>query len=184
MGEMSSTAGDDWPRIKQRLQDYGPGAPLRECVRTQGDCYGTDYEYITVQIDQPPGATRVAVSSSHTAADRTRIETAVRAVDPQPRCCFANALRLWNERPDVEYVEGFAVLDDHDHLFKHAWNLVDGTFFDVTPGVDPFVEYYGIVVDDADRLNHCVEIGQERDFWGVLDNHLDNHQYLRDQGFH
>lgn len=170
-------------RITRLLKGYIPESPVHRCVLAQADYYCADYDRITLSADQSPFATTVAVSPAATATDYDRIEAALSAVEPQPRRCFANALRLWDEHPDFTYVEGFAVLEDLDHPFKHAWNLVDGTFVDTTSGVDPFDEYYGIVFDDEDLLSHYVDIGQQKDFWGILGNHHDDHQYLRDHGF-
>lgn len=171
----------DPPRIKQLLQDYGSDAPVHNCVAKQATFYCREYERIRVP-DPPPFITSVTIAPSHTATARERIEEAVRAVEPQPKQCFANALQLWDENPDFTYVEGFAAVDGQEYPYKHAWNLIDGTFVDATP-VEPFDEYYGIVFDDPDHLRRCVEIGQEQGVWGVLGNHRDNHQYLRDHGF-
>jgi hypothetical protein len=42
--------------------------------------------------------------------------------------CFANATRVLEQVPGATYVEGF--LDNP--LLRHAWNKVDGQYFDVT----------------------------------------------------
>lgn len=170
-------------RIEELIGEWVPDSPTHSCVADQGDYFGGKFEQVTISPTQSSYSTNITVNSSLTTSEQELIEDAVTAVEPQSKTCFANAMQIWNHNPEFAYVEGYAIIEDSEFLFEHAWNLLDGTFVDTTPTYDPFDEFYGVVFNDRDLLSKYVELGQNEDVWGVLGNHRDHHQYLRDNGY-
>lgn len=124
----------------------------------------------------------VAVSGTLTDDERELVADAVRAIEPRRSACFANALQMWAYDSQFKYAEGFAADTDHDlEGLEHAWCLLNGTkLVDVTM---PFDHYYGVVITDDDTLQRHYEVGEENGIYGVVGNHLNHFEYLRERGY-
>ncbi len=152
-------------------------SPIRAYVADHGESMDRSaVEHVTI------AGCPVAVSNTLTDDERALIADAIRATEPVPKACFANAFELWAYDSRFRYAEGFAVAADLDvGGIKHAWCLLDGeTLVDVTM---PFDHYHGVVFGDDDILQQHYDIGQEHDVYGVLGNHRTRFEFLREQGY-
>lgn len=172
----------DATRIGKLLGDHTDMSAVHKYVSDNGSTVNQEYETIHVGDSRETGMP-VVVSTALTAAEREMVSEAVTAIKPQPKCCFANALRLWEYDPAFSYVEGFAIATGHDILYDHAWNSLNGKLIDVTVGAAPFSEYFGIEFETSELLTHYYEFGEDTDVWGILRNHGDKYQYLREEGY-
>jgi len=122
----------------------------------------------------------ITLSNDVDTDDRDLIADGIRVTDPAEKSCFANALRLWEYDNRFAYVEGFAVMGNHDlGGIEHAWCLLDGEYL-VDPTTASFDYYYGVVIDDPEILQQYAE---EYPHEGILGNHKDRYAFLREQGY-
>jgi hypothetical protein len=124
----------------------------------------------------------VVVTDALTEDERELVADAIRATGPQMKACFANALQMWAYDSRFKYAEGFAVVSDFGiGGIEHAWCLLDGSkLVDVT---QPFDHYHGAVITDDETLQRYYEYGMERGSWGIVGNHLNQFQFLRNRGY-
>jgi len=76
--------------------------------------------------------------------------------------CYFNAMMVWNELDEANYVEGYA--SNGDKAIFHAWNTVEGEIIDVTASFD---EYRGINYEDEtvdDNFSEVLISGK----WGII----------------
>jgi len=124
----------------------------------------------------------VVVSAPLTDEERQRVAEAIRAVNPVVKCCYANALQVWEYDSAFDYAEGFAATDDTpDFGFPHAWNMLNGKLIDVTIDFD---DYHGAVFSDDQLLSRYYDIGVEADVWGIIGNHHDRFAFLHEEGYY
>jgi hypothetical protein len=81
----------------------------------------------------------------------------------EPRQCFMNAALLTRERPDLVYVEGYAV---GVIPTLHAWCVDPTTMQVIDPTWDHAISYLGIPI----RSEFLWETLLDRGYYGVLDN--------------
>ena len=152
-------------------------SPVREYVADHGRPINRE------EIDHTTIAGRsVAVAGDLTADERELVAEAIRATKPVTRACFANSLKLWNHNSRFMYAEGFAALDEFDvGGFEHAWVMLDGEkLVDVTTTFD---DYYGAVITDEVALQRHYDVGEERGVYGVVGDHRNRFEFLRERGY-
>lgn len=123
---------------------------------------------------------RIALSDAVTAAERTLIKEAVEATTQSAKTCFGNALRMWVYNDRFKYTEGFAVMDDLDlDGTEHAWCMLDGKkLVDVTEAFD---DYHGAIISDPEILERYT--GAELTNSGIIGNHNNRYEFLRERGY-
>ena len=124
----------------------------------------------------------VAVSDDLTSDEQELVADAIGATESRAKACFANALRMWAYDSRFKYAEGFAVASDISGAgIEYAWCLLDRKkLVDVTRPSD---HCNGAVIRDDEILKHYYDIGEERDIYGILGNHHDRFEFLRDRGY-
>ncbi|WP_155119996.1 hypothetical protein [Haloarcula rubripromontorii] len=149
-------------------------SPVHEYVADHGvSVPSTNVEHTSLE------GRNIALSQDVTDDERKLIAEAIRETKPQKKACFANAIQLWKYDHRFAYAEGFAVPPGFDVAIEHAWCLLDGEkLVDITIEFD---DYFGAVVTDEDTLAHYTrddELGH-----GVIGNHHDHYQFLRERGY-
>jgi len=106
---------------------------------------------------------------------------------PQARECYANAQRLaHNSDGEIKYVEGFYLFDDFPFPIDHAWNEINGKFFDPTllgRGKDSSkVHYYGKVIPMKQVVDNMLSTEQytsvlRQEFREKMEKHKDDYFY-------
>ena len=124
----------------------------------------------------------VAVSNDLTSDERALVADAIRATQPVTGVCYANALEMWAYDSRFKYAEGFAAASHLDiDAFEHAWCMIDGEkLVDVTK---PFDHYHGAIIADDEALHRHYEIGEAHDNYGVVGNHHNRFEFLRNRGY-
>jgi hypothetical protein len=148
--------------MRRYVSDHGQGVSKQ------------DIEHITI------AGRRVALSEAVTDEERTLIEKAVQATTPSDQECFANALKMWQYNTRFAYTEGFAVMSDLNHGgIEHAWCMLDSEkLVDVTEAFD---HYHGAIISDANVLQRYT--GSELTASGIIGNHNDRYEFLRERGY-
>lgn len=91
----------------------------------------------------------------------------------QPRLCYGNAIMLAVKRPELVYVEGYAVAPGIPVPMMHAWNATaDGTLVDIT-WQNTGVAYLGCVfsverADDATWHGDACVLDDWKRRWPLL----------------
>ena len=136
----------------------------------------SDIEHVTI------AGRSVAVAEDLTHAERELVAEAIRAIEPTTKACFANALKLWKYDERFKYTEGYADLSEIDvGGFEHAWAMLDGEkLVDVTTTFD---HYFGAVITDGATLQHHYDVGEEYGIYGVVGNHHNRFEFLRERGY-
>lgn len=114
--------------------------------------------------------------------ERELVADAIQATKPRESACFANALQLWGYDSRFKYTEGFALASDFDvGGLEHAWCMLDGEkLVDVTT---TFAHYHGAIIANEDTLQQHLDMGEVHGIYGVVGNHRNQFEFLRDQGY-
>lgn len=152
-------------------------SPVHEFVADHGRPIDrSDIEHVTI------AGRSIAVAEDLTEVERELVADAIRATEPAVNACFANSLELWKYDERFKYTEGYAALSEFDvGGFEHAWTMLDGEkLVDVTTTFD---HYFGAVIRDEATLQHHYDIGEEYNIYGVVGNHHNRFEFLRERGY-
>lgn len=122
----------------------------------------------------------IAVSTELTADERDLVATAIQAVQPAAKECFANAIEMWQHDDRFKYAEGFGVDTSLDvGGIEHAWSMLDNEkLVDATVAFD---HYHGVVFDDSIILQEYPE--RQIPERGIIGNHKNRFEFLRKRGY-
>ncbi len=154
-------------RVLRNLKD-GFDSEQRQSVIDKGEPYG-ETAVDTVICDRP-----IRVSEDLSSEQLNLVRRVIQDTNPIIKHCFRNSLEVSNLYPEFSYVEGFAMMDDVEIVFEHAWLSLDGILVDLT--IDGFDDYYGIQFSDPELLSTYYEIGVEADTWRILGNHQQRYE--------
>lgn len=152
-------------------------SPVHEYVADHGEPVDrSEIEHVTI------AGRFVAVSEALTENERNLVADAIRATEPVAKACYANSLEMWKYDSRFKFAEGFAVASDLDvGGFEHAWCMLDGEkLVDVTKEFD---HYYGVIVGDDSTLQRYYEIGEKHGSYGIIGNHHNQFEFLRERGY-
>lgn len=159
---------------QQFVQARSNTSPVHRYVADHGQAITSDIDRVSIAGHQ------VGLSEEITQPERSLIRETIRATEPSMKECFANALKMWEYDRRFKYAEGFAVPSGiTNEVIEHAWCMLDGTkIIDFTPEFD---HHYGVVITSDSVLER--HTGSNFSPKGIIGNHSNRYEFLRERGY-